>query len=1582
MVPDVWSYPSRFQSSNAKRKSQVEDSKPLHKDVFLDLSRAPPRFNETAISEEPEEDNIVSDKSNQNQTGETTSRRESLNGGDIPQRNPQYCVKAGVSPTEQHAISGLVMSDEEQNLLETASSFLRNSSGESNSINDEMQPDTLSGGDTDADSEFASRKRRRESSGSSEKENVTIKSAKTVLNEKVEEDQEDLISELILAEAIWQEEEAGVVLVNERKELVEEKSSVSLSPTDSWEVVDCEKPNTLDQADGIASEQKQLDAVMEKPGHSKCEDMEKDIVTSKAINSAVFACLYSEDYSVGTTDVNQNILINSGITKTTPLADDSEYSRPAVSGARDNLHLDQSVQHDPFISTDPFQDRIPTPPGDLRLDESKFDNKGIELADFVVCGTTSQQLFEEESVVCIPQESAGLDDKRSDRNESKSPVSFSNSNDLKLTGDSSLVRDDIHSDSKLVDVDNGEDSVASHMVCLEFDEDSDTETESDISDEGESLWATFPEYFQPSRRLRYSSNKEAELSIAEEDQDEDRLDSTNTDRGVALVSVKELNTGYESNSKDTEDDSENQNGVSLDDDCEELSTASSESFEYTYEVNAEFPSESEEVSEDSGHVNFKEKNERGLEEICDQRDVDNSLPSHISMVSRDTPISDNCNISVDTLSSCNDKKSEVDRTTESGSAETKSPVNRCDQVHFPEKNEFAEMSNDISREEPPKTLPDCTRGNEDSSFDDSLKHDLEKTGILPREHLSLNDSEDIIRVLDRSYSPSDWIIPPPPSPTPELQKADIRIVSPPPPSPTLVKDELDDELKHLIVPPPPSSADSLPIISDIRIVSPPPLADLQNLLYDYDDVRFLSLTDDHKLAKSNVLIAARAFDSNFTEDKKIQTQKFKADTSFVTKEEGNANKSIVFSSREKKIFHSSDNYCKANQTPVKHSSATFVPKSRSLDSQPSLPNRSASSSFTSGGSRTTSKRFDREKRIFEDSPNKIVVSSPGLDNFENISVKSDNLKQTASFNALITNQQNISFESRSRIPSRQKPPVPPKPRIFRAATHEGEMETPSKPLANADAKQMYRRVNSPNVKGPLLTDLESSNITDISKKTSERFEALHQASPGANDTLAVDSQTTTDDIPYRNEVILPREKRGTTRSLSFTCRSPYVPAPYLSSRTQSLYTAQSSAEGTHSSSPHTNSLSTAGFPISTSVSPQSSRNEPYSAGNELSFNRQRPLLIRYPSSHLSLQETNSDLDSKSEIDTNRAVPNPSTQSLNTQLSTVDLQEDTPPPIPDSPPPPLPDSSPPKMIPGFDADDFDFGEPLREALQDDIQSDIYEPGTFLPSRAKDLKFNRFSASFDNKQEDSSSTFTARREKIYGGNALSRSLTITSFPRDVNQRSLSVDWASRRDPAHPDSGIKCSSFSSDGCFNLGDATATSSLNSLEECRPKALKTRCCNVCEEGLSRVSVLKNRLDVYLNGDPFKRQQSEEAKNWPLVFQNSARFLACDIKVISSSVKRGSPQVVSAIQTSLDSLEKLAESCEKTFLMLIEKSKHNGRGLVVMVIEVLDQYRDIISTVKTASGQPPDHPDVEVLVKKTNAMATLIASLIRALRKY
>ena len=143
-----------------------------------------------------------------------------------------------------------------------------------------------------------------------------------------------------------------------------------------------------------------------------------------------------------------------------------------------------------------------------------------------------------------------------------------------------------------------------------------------------------------------------------------------------------------------------------------------------------------------------------------------------------------------------------------------------------------------------------------------------------------------------------------------------------------------------------------------------------------------------------------------------------------------------------------------------------------------------------------------------------------------------------------------------------------------------------------------------------------------------------------------------------------------------------------------------------------------------------------------------------------------------------------------------------------------------------------------------------------------------------------------------------------------------------------------------------------------------------------------NRLELCLKKTALNAQTNGENRTWLLNFQNNARFLACDVKVISSSIKRGSPQVVSAVKTSLDSLEKVVESCENTYSILNDTCDQNGRHIIAMVKEVVEQYRDILCTVKATSFQQPDNPDVEVLVIKTNALTTLIDSVIRALRRH
>ena len=76
------------------------------------------------------------------------------------------------------------------------------------------------------------------------------------------------------------------------------------------------------------------------------------------------------------------------------------------------------------------------------------------------------------------------------------------------------------------------------------------------------------------------------------------------------------------------------------------------------------------------------------------------------------------------------------------------------------------------------------------------------------------------------------------------------------------------------------------------------------------------------------------------------------------------------------------------------------------------------------------------------------------------------------------------------------------------------------------------------------------------------------------------------------------------------------------------------------------------------------------------------------------------------------------------------------------------------------------------------------------------------------------------------------------------------------------------------------------------------------------------------------------------------------------------------------------ESCENATTILNENSTDNVSALVSMVLEVLEHYAGVITTVKAATSEKSDDSDVVFLAEKTSAMATLIATLIRTLRKY
>ena len=1709
MVPDVWSYPSRFQTSSSTRKTQLDSTKPLkgHKEVLVDLSRAPPRLHENAISEEPDEDQV--------QKADWKTLDQDLR----PEISQDEDETDGVS-RQQDDTPELVMSRNDQDLLEKASSFLKSSTEDTDRVNGETLSDISNGGETEDDSGelVASRKRRRASSGNSGNESLGIKTAKTAAAKDLQEGQGDLISELVVAEEMWHEEEAVVFDESVDKGKIREKescSSISTDGSDSWvEVpinsVEHKTNNAVDDRKGVDF---LLDSWSSGNASSHSEHVKEEVGTARHVNSDV---LRQPGPEHSTTGVRSNTTNG----QTSLLEEGKGDSQPAFSDKSANLHL--SLQQDPFITMDRFRDRSPTPsPSDLGFDESKFDNKGVELVDYVEGGTASEGFDDQESPPFIADNRSNLNSKDSDENNNQSE-------ELQLIGYS---RSAIATIDEPNNSDDYEDSVGSHMVSLEFGESSETETASETSDEDESLWSTFPEFFQPSKRLQYPGKKQGVLLLAEEDQnDVDSLDYGESNQDVTLVSLRELHTKDDlnslssANSRESVDTSITQDEGFVEKDLEELSTASSESFEFTYEINAEFRSEDGEVSGDGDYVYLREQKEEDKHEVHKYSEDTNELPLRTSLTSSEKYFSDKRKLSLETQSTLSGQGLKVDEPTQSVSIE-KTASALPDKLEFCEKKLITETSKGTSSEKP-STLPEPSRrkdvsGGSSLSFDQPLEHTSRRKDILSRGFRSLSDSRlgmnPAWKDLDRSYSPTDWIIPCPPSPTPELQEDDIQIVSPPPIYQTSSEDEMEEELQSLIVPPPPSLADTVQTISSIRIVSPPPPSssppslappefsvdlshnEIDESLYDYDEIRFLSLTDDHKLAHNNALVPKRTANSNVTEDKKIQAQKILNDASSMSKEKECTSKSVAFSHRRNIL-----DTCKVNptQTNLKQSSSSYVPKGNFHDSQVLLRGSSPLQD-----ARSTRKPFDKRNHVSNDLPNTEAANSSVLDNDDHIrctKMRTNEATEVIPSNSN-TNHETVAMKSRSGIVLKQKPPVPPKPRFWRTVKTESRTEESdtfpnngieaspkdgslivvegnNKMPVNLNAREADLNVElsetdisifkshpqkqcvfknrskslaslaaTPSqVMAPnsALTEVKEREICDTTVKAEhsvDLFMALKSDSSRQNTRISDTSEERIFQRPVAFRPMLPRlnkqvtlatsqvplspltitegilhagemntsSSRGIDRSLSFTHRSAYVPAPYspTCSPTQSLYPTPSSVENAPDSSLNTNRLSPVQTPIfgsgtslhSYSQSPplatpavlassptsfsssSSAKNSVGSPGNDDLFQPQRPALKRVSTSH---RDSNRDPESNPYKDeTYRVLPERPPEPSNLQLpedlsnlnTNLELQEDgcnsespssTPPPLPDSSPPPLPDTSPPKMFPLFDNDDFDFGEPLTETGQYVAQNESHERTTFeLPSSAKVLKTRRSSAS------NSNENVPECQEKVLGSNSLSRSLTLTSFPRRVNRRSLSED-------AHENVVTSSESLSLGERCNSSNVTGGGSSHSLDEGESKSLETKCSKVCDENLSKVSGFKKRLESHVSGSAPKVKLPDETKNWPLVLQNNARFLACDVKVISSSVKRGSAQVVAAIRASLDSLEKLVESCEKANAILSESSTHSVHTLISMVTEVLEHYRDVIATVKATTNEQPDDRNVESLVEKTNAMATLIASLIRTLRNY
>ena len=1615
MVPDVWAYPSRFQTLNAKHKTQAENTAPLNgqTDVFIDLSRAPPRFHETAISEESGEEHVVAGK-----VIWMTLDQDSVNNKLVGLLNPQDVDKADGANIQRNDTPELVMTQDSQDLLEQVSSVLKCSTENINSVSGETQSDFSNGGVTDGDSEELSetRKRRRASSGTSGKDALAVKSARTAATDDCHADEDDLISELVLAEEIWNNEEAdgtvfdkseGEVSVNDTESL----SSMSTDCSNSWVVVPVNSEELNMRVDNAVDERKGIASVLGSPGHvtaengsSQSEQVEKEIETTGLVKNEMFVRLErSATDALGSSSSNRGTTIS---------AKDSGPTL-AFSDQKDNQHL--ILEQVPFMSTEPFPGRRPTPsPSDVGFDKRKFDNKGIELVEDE---TASEGSDLQESVSHTLEKRVHQGIKNSDANRTQLE-------EVQLK-DYSRSRDDTINISH--DLNDHKDSEESHIDSSVFVESSDTETASEMSDEEESLFSTFPEYFQPNRRLKYSGSKQAVLLLAEEDQDDaDAFNSSQKDLNFAPVSLKEFQAKNDLNTLTLLKYSVDANPEK---DCEELSTPSSESTEFTYEVNPELISEDSEGNSNTDPLYLKEEQEESKQGVNEQQHDTNGDHLPVSLVSLHACFNDRHDISLDTHSSLNAKELEVEESTQSFTTDRTVSSSPYDNTNFKEKESIVETSKGVSNEGP-SMLPESSCGNYGSngsspSFDPSLKHILGFRSLSD----STEQSKAAWKELDRSYSPSDWIIPLPPAPTPELQENDIHIVPPPPADVVTSEDELDKELKGLIVPPPPSLAETVQTVLNIRIASPPPPPamdvssnEVDDLLDDYNEIRFLSLTDDHKLAHNKGLVPKESLSSNFTEDKKIQAQRVEAD-------------GLSVSDRNEYFL----NRCKTNIS-TKQCSTSSVPRECSV-----YPHHSLSGLSTLQESSISRQGISDMKRmdVLDDFPNFEVVNSRDLDNINYISMKSDEANKVAP-SICSASQENISMKSRSMVTLKQKPPVPPKPRFPRATKSESrakkcdtsrdkgmgvapnkehvikvkgndqltrtvdehkeglkslpakanlsflgsetqnesffndsnnnlrssldalsQVQTPHKTLEEAEDLETCDGVNSSDFK----VGFSLNAVMELgSEKTTKRATPFHSQavfSPSA----------TAEDALHRNETNKQRDSRVIGRNSSFTPKSPYVPSPYSPSQTS--YSSQSSVTDGWESSLNFDRISPVESRVADSKSPQCtfspflhskpSLTTPYVPAASQFFNNagspdsDKVFHLQRPLHH----DVNGNLVRNScQDDGYHVLPETPTEHSYLQFATnlsnfnakhgkcaypVELHEDiidnllpssTLPPLPDCSPPPLPETSPPKMIPGFDDNDSDFGEPLPDTCQDYAQSD-------LPSSATELKTRRSS----------------------------RSLTLTSSPRGENCGTLSEDTICHDGAVLSGSETKCSSLCFDNRSKLGDDINSCPQYSLEED-----ETKCAKVCEEGLSKVSDFKKRLEEFLSRRGTSVKMPDKTKNWPLVLQNNARFLACDVKVISSSLKRGRAQVVSAISASLDSLEKLVESCENVNAVSDENSSYNVRTLVSLVTRVLEHYGDVITTVKAVTVEKPNDSDVELLAEKAIVMSTSIASLIRNIR--
>ena len=852
VIPDVWSYPSFYKASNLK-KTQL-DTNPVNrrKDVFIDLSRAPPRFLENVISEESKEEAV-----------------EGVFGKDPPEDMHEFSKETFDSS------ENLNLQDDEDD-LKHVSSFLRISTEEADRVSSDIHVDDSATASTSCISEelrtSVNSLNQNITTKSSQEEELGVQSSNDTSNEFLRYGPRDLLPRNLPPDAFWQIKESNCSGADKNKlEEVSPKQEIFKS-----EFCDEEERNLNVSVGpeghkglkiGVVGDGENTDVLMECFYHNSSDDEFRKLNLEKEKEATEYddctEASRSPDPEKGSTyNPREVFLLEHEL-------DDNQHTNPD-SQVGPQFHYQEG--------TVMVKDRKPASTN-VGVDDSICDHKNFTLVlDDVEIEMVSKDYNDEPCFTEFSGHLAKRDSFKKSSNGELLPLhfeeldcdalqdsfhstnseanrnledydSFTNRNshsELLENGYSRLVND---SPSPSNDSENSIAIVGSDIGSLEFDDISNTDEGPEKSDEDEPLWSSLPECFQPSKRSQDSDSIENVLLLADESDSE-------TDQGVELIKGHEL---------------------------EESFITPSQSAQFNSKVNTEF-AQKDEITGDHGSCQTTKENyfERSFEFESDIDELSQFLTSSPS-----PNFSSNClpDITLDPPLSCEVEPTAIVSTITESSV-TSSP---CNKSYFSEDSSQATESAKPNEDHTDKESHILTNGMSGKLIPSVVLADrlcLENERITSNQFQSLSNHWREIQTslkCNKSYSPTDWIIPSPPTQTPELQKHDIRIVSPPPSMQSCADNEFEDELTKLIIPAPPSIVDSVQLLSEIKVVSPPPKLqtshnEIELPLCNLNDFGFISLTDDHKLVYSNDQLS----NSNATEDHKIQVKTIPKDASWAS----------------------------------------------------------------------------------------------------------------------------------------------------------------------------------------------------------------------------------------------------------------------------------------------------------------------------------------------------------------------------------------------------------------------------------------------------------------------------------------------------------------------------------------------------------------------------------------------------------------------------------------------------------------------------------------------------------------------------